>query len=61
MNYPKKAPVGYTPIQKALRSTNTVGYRGVRKNRKKFRADITIGGKFSYLGVYDTAKEAAIA
>ena len=25
LNYPKKAPVGYTPIQQTLRSNNTVG------------------------------------
>ena len=43
LNYPKKAPVGYTPIQQALRSTNTVGYRGVSKKRKKFKATIGIG------------------
>ena len=36
LNYPKKAPVGYTPIQQALLSRNTVGYRGVYKKRKKF-------------------------
>ena len=28
LNYPKKAPVGYTPIQQTLYSNNTVGYRG---------------------------------
>ena len=61
MNYPKKAPVGYTPIQKALRSTNTVGYRGVSKNRKKFRSSIYMNGKNIYSTSYDTAKEAAIA
>ena len=32
LNYPKKAPVGYTPIQRSLRSDNTVGYRGVSKD-----------------------------
>ena len=26
LNYPKQAPVGYTPVQKALSSRNTVGY-----------------------------------
>ena len=26
LNYPEKAPVGYTPIQQALVSWNTVGY-----------------------------------
>ena len=36
LNYPKKAPVGYTPIQKALISTNTIGYRGVYKDKKNF-------------------------
>jgi hypothetical protein len=61
LNYPKKAPVGYTPIQKALPSNNTIGYRGVSKHRKKFRASIQIGSKNAHLGNYDTAKEAAIA
>ena len=45
LNYPKKAPVGYTPIQKALQSRNTVGYRGVSKSGKKFVAQIRINGK----------------
>ena len=61
LNYPKKAPAGYTPIQKALLSTNTIGYRGVYKNGKKFQSQITIGGKTTSLGTYDTTKEAAIA
>ena len=55
LNYPKKAPVGYTPIQKALRSNNTVGYRGVSKNAKKFRAYIRIGRKNKHTGTYETA------
>jgi len=57
LNYPKKAPVSYTPIQQTLRSTNTVGYRGVSKKGKNFIAQ-HLG---IYLGIYDTAKEAAIA
>ena len=61
LNYPKKAPVGYTPIQKALLSTNTVGYRGVYKNGKTFQSRIYIDGKITQNGSYDTAKEAAIA
>ena len=61
LNYPKKAPVGYTPIQKALISTNTVGYRGVSKNRKKFQTNIRIDGKINYIGIFDKANEAAIA
>jgi len=61
LNYPKKAPVGYTPIQQTLRSRNTGGYRGVAKNGKKFAAKISIGGKLTYLGTHDTPKEAAVA
>ena len=61
LNHPKKAPVGYTPMQQALRSRNTVGYRGVTKNSKKFQAYITIDGKYTHIGRYDTAKEAAVA
>ena len=62
LNYPKKAPVGYAPIQKPLHSNNTVGYRGVTKERNgKFNAGIKVGGKQKYIGTYDTPKEAAIA
>ena len=61
LNYPKKAPAGYTPIQQALRSDNTVGYRGVSKHGKKYQAKIRIAGKTTYIGTYETAKEAAIA
>ena len=61
LNYPKKAPVGYTPIQKARSSNNIVGYRGVSKCRRKFQTLMRIGGKVTYIGQYDTAKEAAIA
>ena len=63
LNYPKKAPVGYTPIQQPLTSRNTVGYRGVSKKKDgKYQAQIYIDGrKSTYIGIYDTAKEAAIA
>jgi len=61
LNYPKKAPVGYTPIQQPLLSTNTVGYRGVHKEGKKFRASSAISGKSTHIGTFDTSKEAAIA
>jgi len=61
LNCPKKAPVGYTPVQQALLSTNTIGYRGVYKNGKNYRARIWNGGKNTDLGTYDTAKEAAVA
>ena len=61
LNYPKKAPVGYTPIQQPLQSNNTVGYRGVSKSGKKFAAWIFIAIKKKHLGTYETTKEAAIA
>ena len=57
MNFPNETTVGYVPIQKPLTSRNTVGYRGVSKNGKKYRVD----SKNTYVGRYDTAKEAAIA
>jgi hypothetical protein len=57
LNYPKKAPIGYTPIQQTLQSRNTVGYRGVATNGKKFMARIGL----TYIGTYNTAKEAAIS
>ena len=61
LNFPKKVPVGYTPIQQVLLSTNTVGYRGETKRGKKFQARIEFGGKRTSLGTYETAKDAAIA
>jgi hypothetical protein len=61
LNYPKKAPVGYTPMQQTLLSTNTVGYRGVSKAKNNFQARIKIGGKQRHLGTHGTAKEAAVA
>ena len=61
LNFPKNAPAGYSPMQQSLRSNNTVGYRGVIKNGKRFRARTRIAGKQIYTGTYDTAKEAAIA
>ena len=44
-----------------LYSTNTTGYRGVYKNRNRFRAQIQIDGVCHHLGNFDTRKEAAIA
>ena len=61
LNYPKKAPVGYTPLQQALKSSNTIGYRGISKNGKNYQAMIRIDGKKIALGTYKTAKEAAVA
>ena len=61
LNYPKKAPVGYTPKQLKLRSHNTVGYRGVSLSGKKYLVQLTVGKKCIHGGMHDTAIEAAIA
>ena len=50
--------------KRKLHSTNTTGYRGVIKVRKRFRAQIYVGGTIGTmknLGTYDTPKEAALA
>ena len=63
LNFPKKASVGYAPKQQKLRNDNTVGYRGVSKTRclTKYYTQITIAGKVTPLGTYETAQEAAVA
>jgi hypothetical protein len=61
LNYPKQAPVGYTPTHQALHFNNTVGYRGVAKNYGNYKCQITISGKRIQLYGFKTAKEAAIA
>ena len=62
LNYPKKTPVGYTPMQQPLQSRNTIGYRGVAKNYGNFKCQITISGKKRIqLYGFTTAKEAAVA
>ena len=47
--------------KRKLLSTNTTGYRGVYKRGERFEAQISINKKFTYLGIYDTPKEAAVA
>ena len=61
LNFQDKIPRAYKPKRKKLSSTNTIGYRGVNKNGTRFKAQIHIGGKGYYLGLFDTTKEAAIA
>jgi hypothetical protein len=61
LNYPQHAPIGYTPIQQSLYASNSVGYRGVSKNRKNFQAQIKIDATLTYIGTYTTSKDAAIA
>ena len=45
----------------SMKRNNTSGYRGVSKLRNRYRARITVNKKVIYLGVYDTALEAAKA
>ena len=47
--------------KRKLLSTNTTGYRGVTKNRERFKAQIFVNKKKTNLGTYDTPKEAAVA
>ena len=61
VNFPAEAPAGYTAKKQALHSNNTVGYRGVSKNGKKYRAKIMIATQQLTIGTYETAKDAAIA
>ena len=41
-----------------IRSTNTSGYKGVRRHKDLWRADITVNGKKHCLGYFKTAPEA---
>ena len=61
LNYQDKVPMDYKPKMKKLKSTNTIGYRGVVKRGNRFRAQITIAGRNRGLGDFGTTKEAAIA
>ena len=44
-----------------LSEKNPTGYRGVRSSGGRFVAQHTLDGKYTYLGVFDTAVEAAVA
>jgi hypothetical protein len=48
-------------IARRSRPIGQVPYRGVSKDRKRFRAEIYDSGKRIYLGTYKTAEEAAAA
>lgn len=41
--------------------TNSSGYRGVTKHKRKYKATINVSGSFIHLGLWDTALEAAKA
>ena len=59
LNFPKKVPPGYTPTNNGQRSTNTSGYRGVSKRKYGYQAEIRIKGKVTYLGLFNTRRQAA--
>ena len=61
LNYQDKVPMSYKPKKKKLKSTNTIGYRGVYKRGNRFQAKINIGGRVRSIGYFGTTKEAAIA
>jgi hypothetical protein len=61
LNFPKKVPPGYTPINNGQRSNNTSGFRGVNNKKDGYKAQITIKGKKKHLGYFNTRKQAAIA
>ena len=48
------------PHQK-LRSSNTLGFKGVSRNKNKYTARIRIGGTLKSLGYFDTTTQAALA
>jgi hypothetical protein len=62
LNWPDGYPEEILKNRKRkLRLTNTTGYNGVKKTGKRFQADLRINKKATYLGVYDTIEEAAVA
>ena len=61
LNFQDKVPMDYKLKMKKLDSRNTIGYRGVCKQGKSFKASITIDGRNHHLGHFGTTKEAAIA
>jgi len=61
LNFLDQVPKIYKPKNNGLRSNNTIGFRGVYKQGKRFRVVINIGGKQQYIGRFGTTKEAAIA
>ena len=61
LNFLDQVPKNYKPKKKKLRSTNTIGYRGVVKQKNRFKASIYIDGRQHHIGNFGTTKEAAIA
>jgi len=44
-----------------LSSSSSTGYKGVRADRSRYKAQRSVGGREVYLGSFDTAVEAAVA
>jgi len=61
LNFLDQVPKVYKPKNNGLHPKNTTGFRGVHKQRNRFVAQITIGGKQQFVGTFGTAKEAAEA
>jgi hypothetical protein len=49
------------PKGRKKQKVSSTGFRGVSKHGKGYRAKLTIDGKQTYLGTFDTKTEAAIA
>ena len=54
-------PVEAEGLRLHLSDTNASGYKGVAKQRGRFRAHLSRNGKEETLGTFDTAGEAAVA
>jgi hypothetical protein len=54
------ASVAQNTTNQSMRSTNSSGYRGVSwcKEKRRWKAQIMVGGKTLFLGRYDTREDA---
>lgn len=61
----RRADHSLNALNRSSQANNTTGFKGVNLRtggrRKPYRATIQIGGKFTYIGSYVTAEEAAHA
>lgn len=48
-------------INRRLQKSNTLGVKGVKRNRRKFESRLWVNGKQRYLGLFATLEEAAKA
>jgi len=61
LNHSIEQVLAWVPPVRLLRKTNSSGYRGVKKSRKRWSADIHTGGQYLHLGMFDVPEEAAKA